>query len=303
MLRNRRFAGVKFRRQYAIESYIVDFCCPEKKVIIELDGSGHGELKQGKKDQSRDKYLTTQGYKIIRAWNIDLDQNFEGMMETIYSAVGSLSPSPQPSPSRGEGEKNDSPPHHPKRPLRGQHLPKGRVIKNHTAYIGIGANLGDAKAQCLTAMEHLSRIPGIELGRCSSLYRSLPLRPPHPNPLPDGPLYVNAVCEIRTDLTPHALLGALKEIEKKLGRKERERWASREIDLDLLFFDDNVVNTETLTLPHPELHKRGFVLKPLMEMAPGLRHPVLGKTVAELEENLEDLLKVKKINQGGMDSR
>jgi len=92
ILRARRFQGVKFRRQHEIGPYIVDFCCPEKKFVVELDGGGHGEPVQEKKDRARDEYLTKQGYRVMRFWNSDLDQNLEGVLESILAEITSPSP-------------------------------------------------------------------------------------------------------------------------------------------------------------------------------------------------------------------
>ena len=100
-LRSRQLQQVKFRRQHTIGSYIVDFCCPDKKVVIELDGGGHAEPSQQQKDKSRDQFLIQEGWKIIRFWNSDIDENFEGVLEKIYQVVDS--PSPQPSPQRERG--------------------------------------------------------------------------------------------------------------------------------------------------------------------------------------------------------
>lgn len=92
LLRARRFQGVKFRRQHEIGPCIVDFCCPEKKLVIELDGGGHGETLQEEKDRARDRYLAQRGYRVMRIWNSDLDQNLEGVLESILGEVSSPSP-------------------------------------------------------------------------------------------------------------------------------------------------------------------------------------------------------------------
>ncbi|MDO8644616.1 MAG: DUF559 domain-containing protein [bacterium] len=95
-LRDRQVGGFKFRRQYVIDSYIVDFCCVEKRVMIEVDGGGHGEELQGARDQTRDEFLIRQGWQVLRIWNSDVDENLEGVMEQIWQLT--VSPSPQPSP-------------------------------------------------------------------------------------------------------------------------------------------------------------------------------------------------------------
>lgn len=160
----------------------------------------------------------------------------------------------------------------------------------HTAFIGIGANLGEPLKQCQRALELIRQIPQTSIVACSSFYRSEPLVPEGQNP--EGiPQYVNAVCQLITGLGPQDLLNNLQEIEKTMGRIKRTKWASREIDLDLLFYDDRIIREEGITIPHPELHKRGFVIRPLREIAPDWVHPLSGKSVADLEKNLEDKCK------------
>lgn len=161
----------------------------------------------------------------------------------------------------------------------------------NTVYIGIGANLGNPSEQCRLALEWIKKIPQTLIVHISSFYSSKPLVPTGA-PTEGVPSFVNAVCEIKTSLSPDTLHGHLKKIEKEMGRKNREKWASREIDLDLLFFGREIIHTDLLTIPHPELHKRGFVLKPMAEIAPDWVHPVLGKRIAEMMENLEDTLNV-----------
>lgn len=87
LLRDKRFIDLKFRRQYPIGKYIVDFCCPSKRLVIELDGSGHIEPKQTKIDKERDKYLNSQGFAVLRVWNNELDDNLDGVVEKIYELV------------------------------------------------------------------------------------------------------------------------------------------------------------------------------------------------------------------------
>ncbi|MBI4411436.1 MAG: 2-amino-4-hydroxy-6-hydroxymethyldihydropteridine diphosphokinase [Deltaproteobacteria bacterium] len=151
----------------------------------------------------------------------------------------------------------------------------------HTAFIAIGSNLGNPAEQCHRALCKLENTEGIGLIRCSSFYPTDPL-------VPEGvdrstvPSYVNAVCEIETTLSPELLLGRILSIEREMGRERREKWASRVIDLDLLFYDDQVFYTNTLRVPHPEIANRRFVLEPMYEIAPGWVHPVLKQTIAEM---------------------
>ncbi|MBW7833113.1 MAG: 2-amino-4-hydroxy-6-hydroxymethyldihydropteridine diphosphokinase [Simplicispira suum] len=130
-----------------------------------------------------------------------------------------------------------------------------------TAWIGLGANLGDRTAALRTALAALAALPGTRLRRVSSLYRSAPVDA-------GGPDYLNAVAEIATQLPPHDLLAALQAIEHAAGRERPYRNAPRTLDLDILLYGDLRLDTATLTLPHPRLHERAFVLLPLAELAP-----------------------------------
>lgn len=144
------------------------------------------------------------------------------------------------------------------------------------AYVGLGSNLGEREHLIRTAAERLNLIPGTELVRVSSLYDTKPVGDI------EQPDYLNAVALVLTELDPERLLWNLLLIERELGRSRRRRWEPRPIDLDLIFFDNAVVEKPGLTVPHPEAHKRAFVLVPMSELAPNLVHPVLGKTMAEL---------------------
>ena len=152
-----------------------------------------------------------------------------------------------------------------------------RAAATACAYIGLGANLGDARAALDAAFVALATLPDSTLRAASSLYRSAPIDS-------NGADYLNAVVRLDTRLSPHALLGALQRIEHDHGRVRPYRNAPRTLDLDLLLYDDRRLVTPTLTLPHPRLHERAFVLVPLAEVAPGLTIPGRGRVRALLRE-------------------
>jgi 2-amino-4-hydroxy-6-hydroxymethyldihydropteridine diphosphokinase len=137
------------------------------------------------------------------------------------------------------------------------------------AYIGLGANLGDARATLDAACDGLARLPGTTLAARSSWYRSAPVDA-------RGPAFVNGVAALDTALEPLALLEALQAIEQRHGRARPYRNAPRTLDLDLLLYGELQLRTERLTLPHPRLHERAFVLHPLAELEPALEIPGRG---------------------------
>lgn len=135
-------------------------------------------------------------------------------------------------------------------------------MPDHTAYIGLGANLGDAPAALRSAVQALAALPGTQLLKCSALYCSAPVDA-------TGPDFFNAVAAVRTELSPHDLLAALQSIETAAGRERPYRNAPRTLDLDILLIDDLAIDAPSLTVPHPRMHERAFVLLPLAEIAPG----------------------------------
>ena len=134
------------------------------------------------------------------------------------------------------------------------------------AYVAIGANLGDAKATVLQAIDALDALPQTRVAARSSLYRSAPFEA-------SGPDFINAVAALDTGLGAHALLNALQQLELQAGRERPYRHAPRTLDLDLLQHGDGALDTPTLTLPHPRMAQRAFVMLPLAEIAPQLVTP------------------------------
>ncbi|MBK6470215.1 MAG: 2-amino-4-hydroxy-6-hydroxymethyldihydropteridine diphosphokinase [Betaproteobacteria bacterium] len=148
-------------------------------------------------------------------------------------------------------------------------LPDAPGLDDERVFVGLGANLGDARAALSAAVAGLTALPGTQVVHCSSLYRSAPVDA-------QGPDFVNAVVELRTTLPPTALLRALQALEQAHGRLRPYRHAPRTLDLDLLLYGKRLLTTDALTVPHPRLHERAFVLQPLLELAPAAAHPGLG---------------------------
>ena len=150
------------------------------------------------------------------------------------------------------------------------------------AYLGLGSNLGDRAAALDAAIEAIAATPGLRVTATSRV------RETEPEGVTDQPRFLNAVLEIETRLGPARLLERLLEIEARLGRVRDARWGPRVIDLDLLLWGTRSVRTPFLTLPHPRLASRRFVLEPLAELCPNLRVPGTGRTVHALLEGLLD---------------
>ena len=142
------------------------------------------------------------------------------------------------------------------------------------AYIGLGGNVGDARSYIEKATEELKKLG--KLHATSSLYRTEPVG------LPNQGWFLNAAVVLETTFLPEDLLQKFKKIEKELGRTPTSQSGPREIDLDLLLYDEMVMQTKTLTVPHPRMHERAFVLLPLSEIAPEVTHPLLKKTIVEI---------------------
>ena len=152
------------------------------------------------------------------------------------------------------------------------------------AAIALGANLGDCRATLEGALAALDASPGVRLLARSRWYRSAPIGPPQPD-------YVNGCALLAVALGPEALLERLLATERRFGRTRGERWGPRSLDLDLLLMGDRRLNTPRLTLPHPRLRERAFVLVPLAEIAPAWIDPISGRSVAELAAALPAALK------------
>jgi 2-amino-4-hydroxy-6-hydroxymethyldihydropteridine diphosphokinase len=145
---------------------------------------------------------------------------------------------------------------------------------NHVIYLALGTNLGDRLANLHAALAALP--PYIVIRQTSPIYETPPWG------LTDQPVFLNMVLKGDTSLTPQELLKQVKLLEIRLGRVPAVRWGPRQIDMDILFFDDLVLDSPELTLPHPHLHKRAFVLVPLADLSPDLHHPILHQTIREL---------------------
>ncbi len=168
---------------------------------------------------------------------------------------------------------------------------RGKMSKsnNHTntelsilTHIGIGTNLGDRQANIETTLQKLGATPNIDVVHVSSVYETDPIG------FTEQPDFLNLVAALRTTLPPRDLLGVLLHIEMGMGRVRTERWGPRVIDLDLLLYGKEQIELPGLTVPHPRLRERAFVLAPLAEIAPDLTLPGDGKKVRELIENFSE---------------
>ena len=157
-------------------------------------------------------------------------------------------------------------------------------MSQNTVYIGLGGNLSDPVEQLKTALQSISKLPNTVFEKSSSFYASKPLGPQ------DQPDFVNAVCQVTTELSAQQLLAALQKIEQEQGRVKKRHWGERLIDLDILLYGEQVIQTETLTVPHVQMTLRDFVLVPLAEIAPGLVIPNKGKVETMLKQLEESYL-------------
>lgn len=158
-----------------------------------------------------------------------------------------------------------------------------------TAYLGLGSNLGDRRQNLTKALKLMS--PQVKVVKLSSIYETEPVD------YADQPLFYNAVCQVSTTLSPQELLYLVKGIEQRLGRRASFPNAPRPIDIDILFYGDKIMHSRELTVPHPRLVERVFVLVPLAEIAPDLIHPEKRQTITQLLSKLEPVAGVQKLSE------
>lgn len=159
-------------------------------------------------------------------------------------------------------------------------------MKTYRVFLGLGSNIGEREKFLNKAVDELKKIHDTKVVWTSSVYETDPVGKT------DQPKFLNAAAEIETQLNPRELYEEVKAIEERLGRKTGKRWGPREIDVDLLVYDGVVYQDEKVTVPHPEMEGRKFVLVPLKEIAPDLVHPISGMTMEELVAACRDVGRV-----------
>ncbi len=147
-------------------------------------------------------------------------------------------------------------------------------------YVGLGSNLGNRRENLVNAINRIGANAGIQVKDKSDFFETAPVGGP---PQPD---YVNCAIELETEIEPQTLLKEFNKIERELGRKPGVRWGPRIVDLDILLYGDRIVNDHNLKIPHERMHERAFVLEPLCDISPDIKHPVLRVNVSELLEKL-----------------
>lgn len=152
-------------------------------------------------------------------------------------------------------------------------------VGKNIAYIAIGSNIGDGLVNCRDGISALGRRPSVEVAECSHFYRTAPVG------YTDQPWFINAVFRIRTDMSPLLLLETLKAVEVDAGRDlSGIRFGPRVLDFDIIFYNDEIINSVDLIVPHPRMHQREFVLRPMCDLSSELIHPVLKKRIRDLLE-------------------
>jgi len=167
------------------------------------------------------------------------------------------------------------------------------VSPSSFVYLGIGSNIGNRKQNCLEAIRLLSENPFISVIKISSLYETEPVG------LESQSSFINCVIGIETTLDPGRLLDVCREIEESLGRERVAQWGPRTIDIDILLYNNQVINDRDLKIPHPLMHERGFVLIPLAEIAPDAFHPVKRRKIKDLLKGIKDMHSVVKVRISG----
>lgn len=163
------------------------------------------------------------------------------------------------------------------------------ALEHTIAYLLLGGNLGDRKRNLELAIQLLNNEAG-KVSAVSSIYETAAWG------LTEQPDFLNQAVKLETNLAPLELLDKMLEIEQRLGRIRKNKWGERLIDIDLILFGEEIINIENkLQVPHPHMQNRKFVIKPLAEIAPNAYHPIFGKTISEIFENISDNLEVNKL--------
>lgn len=148
--------------------------------------------------------------------------------------------------------------------------------------LSLGANIGEPRVTIARALKLIAASPGLSLRAVSSYWSTRPVG------YVDQPDFTNLAALIECERSPERLLARLRAIERVLGRRVRQKWREREIDIDIVLFGDRVIELPDLVIPHPEMHRRAFVLAPLAQIAPDMMHPVIGQAIIRLLENVAD---------------
>jgi 2-amino-4-hydroxy-6-hydroxymethyldihydropteridine diphosphokinase len=157
-------------------------------------------------------------------------------------------------------------------------------------YLSLGSNVGDRAANLDAAIERLQALGKIE--KVSSFYETEPVE------FMNQPWFLNCAVTLDTEKMPKQLLAGILDVEQQMGRRRTQKKGPRAIDIDILLFGNSIIDTKGLTVPHPALHERRFVLEPLAEIAPDVRHPVFKRTIRELRDTLPPGQAVRKVNKG-----